>query len=167
MDAAGDVHPGDGSANIQGVKPVSVSIVVERPQREVFDFLDVLGNHRPFNDHQLVDWTLAGPERGVGAKARLRPKVPGPKQWVVMEVIASDPPTSTTERTVGAGGKRVTTGTYTLDPAPGGGTLVRFDFAWEKAPFTDRMTAPLLRAVLKRGNEHAMRRLKELLEGGG
>src|SRR3954451_18772268 len=105
------------------MKPVSVAITVDRPQDEVFAFLDVLGNHRPFNDHQLTDWTLSGPDGGVGAKAHLYTKGPGPKQEIDMEVIASDAPVSTVERSLSAGGKRRTTGTYTLAPAADGGTV--------------------------------------------
>ena len=146
------------------MKPITVSVVVDRPQQEVFDFLDVLSNHIPFTDHMLADWSIAGPERGVGTKAHLRATAPGPKQWLDMEVIASEAPVMTRERTIGAGGKRHTTGTYTLAPAPGGGTLVTFTFAWERAPLTDRLGAPLVRAYLRRGNERSLRRLKALLE---
>jgi hypothetical protein len=146
------------------MKPVTVSIAVDRPQDEVFAFLDVLGNHRPFTDHVLTDWTLSGPEVGVGAKAHLFTKGPGPKQEVDMEVISSDAPVSTVERSISAGGRRRTTGTYTLAPADDGGTLVRFDFRWEEAPLGDRLAAPLVRATLKRANERAMVRLKALLE---
>jgi hypothetical protein len=146
------------------MKPITVSVVVERPQQEVFDFLDVLSNHIPFTDHMLVDWSVTGPERGVGTKAHLRASAPGPKQWLDMEVIASDAPVMTRERTIGAGGKRHTTGTYTLAPAPGGGTLVTFTFAWERAPLTDRVAAPLVRAYLRRGNQRSLQRLKALLE---
>jgi polyketide cyclase/dehydrase/lipid transport protein len=146
------------------VKPVVVSITVERPQRQVFAFLDVLGNHRAITDHVLVDWTLSGPRSGVGARARMRSNVPGPKQWLDMEVIASRAPESNTERTIGAGGKRHTTGTYTLAPAPRGGTRVEFAFRWERAPLGDRLLAPLLRAYLRRANARALQRLKALLE---
>ena len=146
------------------MKPITVSVVVERPQQEVFDFLDVLSNHIPFTAHMLVDWSVTGPERGVGTKAHLRASAPGPKQWLDMEVIASDAPVMTRERTIGAGGKRHTTGTYTLAPAPGGGTLVTFTFAWERAPLTDRVAAPLVRAYLRRGNQRSLQRLKALLE---
>jgi hypothetical protein len=145
------------------MKPVSVSITVNRPQDEVFAFLDVLGNHRPFTDHVLTDWTLSGPEVGVGAKAHLF-TTGRPRQEIDMEVISSDAPVSTVERSISAGGKRRTTGTYTLAPADDGGTLVRFDFAWEEAPLGDRLAAPFVRATLRRANERAMERLKALLE---
>jgi hypothetical protein len=46
------------------VKPVTVSIEVPRSREEVYDFLDVLGNHEGFTDHFLVDWEVSGPQRG-------------------------------------------------------------------------------------------------------
>ena len=63
-----------------------------------------------------------------------------------------------------AGGKRVTTGTYLLAPDGTDRTKVTFSFAYEQATRSDRLTAPLTRAFLRRGNETAMRRLKALLE---
>ena len=39
-----------------------------------------------------------------------------------------------------------------------------FTFAWERAPLTDRVAAPLVRAYLRRGNERSLQRLKALLE---
>ena len=77
---------------VEVIKPVTVSITVDRPQQEVFDFLDVLGNHRQFTDHLLVDWTLSGSPVGVGTVARMRAKVPGPDQWIDMETLISESP---------------------------------------------------------------------------
>jgi hypothetical protein len=70
----------------------------------------------------------------------------------------------TVERTVGAGGKRVTRGTYTLTEQPGGRTLVEFELVYEQGPASERMAAPLIRAVLRRANERSMERLREVLE---
>jgi len=51
---------------------------------------------------------------------------------------------------------------------PGAGARRRhardFTFAWERAPLTDRVAAPLVRAYLRRGNERSLQRLKALLE---
>ena len=35
--------------------------------------------------------------------------------------------------------------------------------AWQQAPLSERLAAPLVRAVLRRGNERAMERLAEQL----
>ncbi len=65
------------------MKPVTVAIEVPQPREQVYDFLDVLGNHEQFTDHFLVDWQLSGPPSGVGAKARMRVKSFGIKDsWI-------------------------------------------------------------------------------------
>ena len=145
------------------MKPVSVSITVPRPRAEVYEFLDVLGNHESFTDHMLVDWELSGPERGVGAGARFRLKKPGRPDWMELKVLAAEPPRSTTEETVSAGGRRRTRGTYTLDEAEGGGTRITFELAWLEAPARERLAAPLTRAIVRRGNRRAMERLAQRL----
>lgn len=145
------------------MKPITVSTTVPRPRSEVFAFLDVLGNHEPFTNHMLVDWTLSGPREGVGARARMRANLPGPKDWVDMEVLESRPPERIVEHAIGAGGRRRTRGTYTLSDAPDGGTRVAFEFAYELMPRRERLIAPLLRAWLQRGNQKAMDRLRATL----
>ena len=37
------------------MKPVSVSVRIDRPREDVFSFLDVLANHAQFTDHMLVE----------------------------------------------------------------------------------------------------------------
>jgi hypothetical protein len=97
------------------MKPINVSVRIDRPREEVFAFLDVLSNHEPFTDHMLVDWSYSGPAAGVGAKARLRANLPGLKQWADMEVIAAEAPLKIVEQAVAPDGRRRTQGTYTLD----------------------------------------------------
>ena len=141
------------------MKPIVVTTHLQRPREEVFAFLDVLANHEQFTDHMLVDWTLSGPPAGVGAKARLRANLPGPKDWADMEVIASEPPSTNVEQAVSAKGRRRTQGTYTLTPAPDGGTDVQFELRFLDTPLPDRLLGPLLRGWLKRANQKAMDRL--------
>jgi carbon monoxide dehydrogenase subunit G len=145
------------------MKPVRVTTDVPVPPEQVFDFLDVLANHEPFTNHMLTDWRYAGPDRGIGSKATVTVKAAGRTETVDFEVIAADRPTTIVERNVGAGGRRVATGTYKLDPLPGGGTRIAFEYAWERAPLSERLAAPLVRAVLARGNRRALARLAEQL----
>ena len=42
------------------MKPVTVSVDVPQQRREVFDYIDVLGNHERFTDHFLLDWQVSG-----------------------------------------------------------------------------------------------------------
>ena len=145
------------------MQPISVSVQVARPREEVFAFLDVLANHERFIDHLLVDWTLSGPATGVGAKVRMRAPLPGPKDWLELEVVESEAPVRIVEETVGAKGRRRTRGTYTLEETPDGGTLVRFELAFVQVPAHERLLGSLLRGWLARANAKAMVRLGEEL----
>ena len=64
------------------MKPINVSITVDRPRDEVYEYLDVLANHEAFCDHFLSDWSVSGPAGGVGAKVRVKAKAPGPETWI-------------------------------------------------------------------------------------
>ena len=145
------------------MKPVTVSVEVPQSPEEVFDYLEVLANHEEFTDHFLVDWETSGPERGVGARARMRVKKPGPEDRLEMEVIESERPRRNVERATGANGRRLTQGSYALEPIPGGGTSIRFELAWIEAPKGERLTAPITRAVTRSSNAKALRRLSERL----
>jgi hypothetical protein len=145
------------------MKPVRVTIDVPQRREDVFDFLDVIANHEPFTNHILLDWSYSGPSRGVGSKARVKTKLAGRSDTIDIEVVSAEPPREIVERNVGAGGRRRATGTYTLRALPEGGTRIAFEYAWLQAPLPERLTAPLVRAYLRRENERAMRRLAERL----
>lgn len=144
------------------MKPVTVSVRIDRPREDVFSFLDVLANHAQFTDHMLVDWSFEGPAAGVGGKARMRAKALG-EQWMEMEVLESVAPVRTVEETVGGRGKRRTRGTYTLDALPDGATDVHFQFEVLRAPLSERLAAPLIREYMRRANAKAMLRLSQTL----
>ena len=145
------------------MKSIIVGVKVPQERHEVFAFLDVLANHEPFTDHVLVDWSFDGPRAGVGAKARMRANVRGPKQWLDMEVISADAPVTSTEESIGANGRRRTRGTYTLKDLPDGGTDIQFELAYLAVPPIERMFGPFIRASMKRANAKAMRRLSQTL----
>jgi uncharacterized protein YndB with AHSA1/START domain len=145
------------------LKPVTVSVNVPSKREDVYEFLDVLANHEPFTDHLMVDWQYTGPRAGVGAKANARVKAVSSNENVQIEVIEADPPRRIVEESLSAGGKRRTRGTYTLEELPEGGTRISFELAWIEAPRNERMTAPLMRAFMRRTNGKAMRRLAKLL----
>lgn len=144
-------------------RPISVSIDVPHPRADVFDHLDVMANHEPFTNHMLTDWEYSGPPRGVGSKARVKSSFGALSDHADIEVVAAAPPAKIVERNVSAKGARVATGTYTLDELPGGATRVTFTYAWERAPLADRVLSPLVRTLLRRGNETAMARLRDQL----
>jgi polyketide cyclase/dehydrase/lipid transport protein len=144
------------------MKPVRVSIDVPQARADVYDFLDVLANHELFTDHMMRDWRYEGPARGVGAKAKVTAFAAGRTDTLDMEVVEADRPTRNVERNVGGSG-RVLTGTYTLAELPGGGTRITFESAWLRVPRSEALAAPLVRAVVRRGNKRAMERLAEQL----
>jgi hypothetical protein len=147
------------------MKSVEVSTVIRRPIAEVYAHLDVLANHEAFTDHFLVDWQLAGPASGVGASVTMRVRAPGRSEEVELTVIEAEPPTRTVEETVGAGGRRRTRGTYTLEAVDADRTEVRFEIAPLDVPRSERPLWPLSRAWLRRQNARSLERLREQLEG--
>src|SRR4051812_34302879 len=144
-------------------KPVSVSVEVPQSRTDVYDVLDVMANHEAFTDHMLVDWSYSGPPRGVGAKAHVHSKFGGRKEPVDIEVVDAEAPSRIVEHNVSAKGRGKASGTYELAELPGGGTRITFTYAWREAPAADRLMAPLIRGILRRGNARAMARLKEQL----
>jgi uncharacterized protein YndB with AHSA1/START domain len=145
------------------MKPVRVTTHVPQPREQVFDFLDVMRNHEPFTNHMLQDWKYTGPDRGIGSKATVTVKAAGRSDHVEIEVIAAERPKSIVEQNLSAGGRRVGTGTYTLEDLPDGGTRIAFEYACQRPLLSDRLAAPVVRAVLRRGNERAMARLTKQL----
>ena len=145
------------------MKPVTVTIDVPQQREAVYDFLDVMSNHEQFTDHIMQDWQFEGPARGIGSKARVKAAAADRTEAVEIEVIEAERPVKTVERNVGAGGKRVGTGTYTLADLPDGGTRVTFTYAWQQAPWNERLAEPVVRGIARRGFERAMQRLAERL----
>jgi uncharacterized protein YndB with AHSA1/START domain len=146
------------------MKPVSVSVEVPNQREEVYEFLDVIGNHEQFTDHFMLDWQLSGPKRGVGAKANVRVKATGEKDWTDIEVVETDAGRRIVEQgTGGSEGKRQTRGTWMLEDHPGGGTRITFTLEFLSLPTGEKLMGPLQRAYVKRVNGKAVKRLAERL----
>lgn len=146
------------------MKSVAVSIDVPQTPEQVYDFLDVMAHHERFTDHYLTNWRLEGPARGVGSRVTVTATLGGAKSEAVVEVVETEPPLRIVERNVSAGGQRVAHGTYAIEPLPTGGSRVSFTYAWERAPLTDRLFAPAVRATVRRANRTVMRRLAAELD---
>jgi hypothetical protein len=146
------------------MKPVTISVDVPQPPDQVYEFLEVLGNHERFMDHFMVDWELSGPRKGVGAKANVRVKATAEKDWTDVEIVEADANRRLVEETIGgSGGKRRTRGTYLLEPLPAGGTRISFELEFLEMPRGERLMGPLNRAYVRRVNGKGMKRLAEAL----
>jgi hypothetical protein len=146
------------------MKPITVSTTVQRPRDEVFAHLDVLANHLPFNDHYMADAQLSGPPTGPGGKMCARILAPGRSQWFDLETVTAQAPSLLVERTVAAGGRRRTRGTYRLAEAGPDATTVTFELVTEAEPALDKPLAPLARRWMVKQLDKAMVRLKEQVE---
>ena len=140
------------------MKPITVSTTINRPRAELYERIADLRNHEAWTDHMLVDWS------GTPEKVRCRSSLPGPKNWVDIETTELDPPSRTVERTTGAGGKRVSYGTYRLRELDPSTTEVEFEIRFESVPLSEKLLLPMLRGYLRRGNARALARLKEQAE---
>ncbi|WP_225834440.1 SRPBCC family protein [Streptomyces sp. NK08204] len=141
------------------MKSVTVSIDVPQTPEQVYGFLDVLAHHERFTDHYLTDWRRSGPDRGIGSCATVTAALGGVKTDVTIEVVEADAPRRIVERNVSAAGRRLAHGVYTIEPLRTGGSHVSFTYAWVRAPLSERLLAPLVRAVMRRANRTVMGRL--------
>lgn len=152
------------------MEPFTVESTISRPREEVFEYLADIANHAEFTDHYLVDWHLTRIDSvGAGAGARFRVKAPGNRfSWADVTFAEVRRPHRIVE--VGRTGKnnRVRTlGVYELDPAAAGSTRVRFTFETRPATLSDRlMEGAGGRGWLRRKNQRAMHRLRDILERG-
>jgi hypothetical protein len=148
-------------------QPVTVTIDVPQPRTAVYDYLDVMANHEAFTDHMLTNWRVSGPATGIGSKAHVTTKAGGMTDEAVIEVFEAEPGRMIRERSIGAKGKRIAHGTYTLSDLPDGGTHIEFEFALQQVPAMERPLVPFIRKAVRKGNERAMERLAALLAQDG
>jgi uncharacterized protein YndB with AHSA1/START domain len=148
--------------------PVTVSIVVDRPREQVFDYLQDIANHPEFTDHYLRDWHLTRIDSvGRGAGARFRVKAPGVRfSWGDVTFVEVDRPHRIVEAGRTGKNNRVRTlGVYELAPGASGTTRVRFTIETQPAMLSDRLLEGFgARAWMRRQNARAMRRLRTILE---
>ena len=150
--------------------PVTAHANIGRPREEVFAYLADIANHSEFSDHYLKDWRLTRANSvGRGAGARYRMDAPFQRfGWADVTFVEVDPPYRIIG--VGRGGKynRVKLfSSWTLSPAPGGGTRVEHVVETEPKLLSDRLMESLgLRGWFKRNAGKAMRRLQTILEDG-
>jgi uncharacterized protein YndB with AHSA1/START domain len=153
------------------VDPVTVSVIIDRPREEVFDYLADIANHPEFMDHFLKEWRLTRVEsygQGAGARFRVDSRL-NRFGWADLTFLEVDPPARIVG--VGRGGKFNRIKTYaewTLSPSPGGATRVEFMYETEPPLPTDRIAETMsgTRRWFKRKSRKAMKRLQAILEEG-
>ena len=148
--------------------PVTVSIIVDAPREQVFEYLSDIANHPEFTDHYLVDWHLTRIDSvGLGAGARFRVKAPGNRfSWGDVTFVEVQAPHRIVEAgRTGKNNRIRTLGVYELASASPGATRVRFTFETVPVTPSDRLLEVLGgRGWLKRKNNKAMRRLRSIFE---
>lgn len=144
-------------------QPVTVTVDVPQDRASVYAYLDVMANHEHFTDHMLTNWRVSGPPTGIGSKANVTTKVGAITDEAVIEVFEVEDGRLIRERSIGAKGKRVAHGTYTLSDLPDGGTHIEFEFALQRVPALEKPFVPLMRKMVRKGNERAMERLAATL----
>ncbi|MFE6668447.1 SRPBCC family protein [Streptomyces sp. NPDC057697] len=145
------------------MRPVIVSTDVAQTPEQVYDFLDVMAHHERFTDHYLTGWRYSGPARGVGSRATVTATLGGRRTDVAIEVVEAQAPRRIVERNVSAAGRRQACGTYLIEGSAAGGSRISFTYAWIRVPLADRLSAPVVRAVVRRANRTVMRRLAAAL----
>lgn len=148
--------------------PVTVSIIVDAPREQVFDYLQDIANHSEFTDHYLVDWHLTRIDSvGRGAGARFRVKAPGNRfSWGDVTFVEVDAPHRIVEAgRTGKNNRIRTLGVYELSAGASGTTRVRFTLETVPATLSDRLIEGFgARGWTKRKNNRAMRRLRSIIE---
>lgn len=148
--------------------PVTVSVNIDRPREEVFDYLADIANHPEFSDHYLDKWRLLREDtfgEGAGARYHLKRRF-NRFAWEDKTFVEVKRPHRIVG--VGRGGKfnRVKIySTWVLSPAPGGGTKVEYTTETVPALLTDRLSEAWgFRGWVKRRGGKALRRLRAILE---
>jgi len=150
------------------VDPVELTITIDRPREEVFEYLADIANHAEFTDHFLKDFRLTREQSyGRGAGARYRVNMPLNRfPWADTTIVEFDPPYRLVEE--GRAGKynRIKVSTeYRLLEGAGDTTRVELTSETEPALVTDRLLEKLgARGRLRRQNRRALRRLQSILE---
>jgi uncharacterized membrane protein len=147
--------------------PVSSTVTIDRPQREVYEYLHDVANHAEFTDHYLKEFRLTREDSlGTGAGARFRVDAPLNRfSWADVTVTEDDAPRRLSMR--GRTGKynRIRMrSTYELQPH-GGSTNVKLTTETEPPRLpSDKLMEAIARRWFKRQQGKALKRLRSILE---
>lgn len=150
--------------------PVNVSVNIDLPREQVFEYLADIANHPEFMDHFTSGWRLTRIESyGRGAGARFHLDAPFNRfSWADISFVDVSPPFRIIG--VGRGGKynrNKLWWEWRLDPHGSHGTHVTFSAESDAALPTDRLAEGFLyRSWFKRNAAKALKRLQRILEEG-
>jgi uncharacterized protein YndB with AHSA1/START domain len=152
------------------VDPVTVSVTIDKPREEVFEYLADIANHPEFMDHFLKEWHLTRVEsygRGAGARFRVDSRLTR-FGWADLTFIEVKPPYLIAG--VGRGGKYNRIKTYAewrLEQTAGDATRVEFMYETEPALPTDHLMEMIARrGWFRRKSRKGLKRLQAILEEG-
>jgi uncharacterized protein YndB with AHSA1/START domain len=147
-------------------EPVTVTVEVARPRRQVFDHVDILANREGWMNRLYKDWTFEGPKRGVGGIAKAQVDAPSSRERMTLEVVESTAPERIVEEVKSAHGKREIRDTYRFIEAGEGRTRIELEVEWLKAPRSERIATPVSRAFMSRARGKSLKKLAAQLEKG-
>src|SRR6201996_3782104 len=150
--------------------PVVAEIEVETTREAAFEFLADLGRRPSFTDNFLTGFHLTRIDaRGVGAGARFRVKAPLRSPWEDTTIVELRAPARIEERGFGGRTNRIVNHTvWETEPSKAGMILIRVTHWTEPTHPVDKLVESLsLGAHFQRkGWERAVKRLRDILEGG-
>ena len=151
--------------------PVTVSVIIDKPREEVFDYLADIANHSEFMGFLYKDWRLTRVESyGTGAGARFRSTAHLDRfGWGDVNFLTVDFPRQIVA--VGRGGKFNRIKTYyewNLEPNGSGSTRVELMYESEPPMPTDKLieTVSGRKRWFKVNAKRSLKRLRAILEDG-
>jgi len=140
---------------------ITSSVEIDRPQSEVFAYLDQLDKHAEWQG-ALTSVRVEGEGPvGVGTKAIETRKVPGGERETTYEITAHNPPTTSSWR--GLDGPVRPSGTVTVEPLDDSRSRVTVAFDLEGHGL-GKLLLPFVRAQARKQVPADQAKLKEILE---
>jgi uncharacterized membrane protein len=143
---------------------ITGSIEIDRPQREVFDYLDELDRHSEWQQSLSAARVVTdGPVR-IGTRVVETRQVPGGPRDITYEITAHDPPRQSSWK--GLDGPVRPVGTVAVEPLGESRSRVTVEFELEGHGI-GKLFAPFARAQARKQVSADQAKLKQLLEERG
>lgn len=143
---------------------ITSSIEIERPQKEVFDYLDELDKHDEWQRSLSAARVVTEGPVGVGTRVVETRQVPGGSRDVTYEITAHDPPRQSSWK--GLDGPLRPVGTVTVEALGESRSRVTVEFDLEGHGI-GKLFAPFARGQARKQVPADQAKLKQILEEGG